>query len=439
MANYMMKNSGQDLDDAVTAYKNGTIAKSKVGLGNVDNTSDADKPISTATQKELDSKADKFAINDTGIKSVEYESLYSFNVTTDASDDYISPYARVSDITGRLSKLYTYRITCNDTIYELPGELYVSATISGTSSVWKVNEYVGNISLYSNDTAAIGNKIRTDIPFCIIFDLNGSNSIDVFTTTASSYNFTIERKIIDYDELPKELIYGSAYSPFEFKNSETSTYSGISIGSNMLTNSRGTVAIGTGNKCSADFSFAIGNGNLASGVNSFAKGNSTTASGYAASTEGGLTVASGKISHAEGQLTVASGNVSHVEGNKNKNESHFSHVEGTGNILGANGHGVHVQGINNLDTNEQSGETVSVSWTNADGTVHTSSFIPGKYIHVIGNGKSNDNRSNAHTLDWNGNAWYQGTGTFEGGSITIGQTTLTEEHIKSLLGLLSGS
>ena len=439
MANYMMKNSGQDLDDAVTAYKNGTIAKSKVGLGNVDNTSDADKPISTATQKELDSKADKFAINDTGIKSVEYESLYSFNVTTAASDDYISPYARVSDITGRLSKLYTYRITCNDTIYELPGELYVSATISGTSSVWKVNEYVGNISLYSNDTAAIGNKIRTDIPFCIIFDLNGSNSIDVFTTTASSYNFTIERKIIDYDELPKELIYGSAYSPFEFKNSETSTYSGISIGSNMLTNSRGTVAIGTGNKCSADFSFAIGNGNLASGVNSFAKGNSTTASGYAASTEGGLTVASGKISHAEGQLTVASGNVSHVEGNKNKNESHFSHVEGTGNILGANGHGVHVQGINNLDTNEQSGETVSVSWTNADGTVHTSSFIPGKYILIIGNGTSNDNRSNAHTLDWNGNAWYQGTGTFEGGSITIGQTTLTEEHIKSLLGLLSGS
>lgn len=57
MANYIMQNSGQDLDNAVTAYKNGTIAKSKVGLGNVDNTSDLNKPISTQTQAALNEKA----------------------------------------------------------------------------------------------------------------------------------------------------------------------------------------------------------------------------------------------------------------------------------------------------------------------------------------------------------------------------------------------
>lgn len=35
----------------------------------------------------------------------------------------------------------------------------------------------------------------------------------------------------------------------------------------------------------------------------------------------------------------------------------------------------------------------------------------GKYAHIVGNGTgdSDDKRSNAHTLDWNGNAWYQGT------------------------------
>ena len=41
---------------------NGTvngITKSMVGLGNVDNTSDANKPISSATQNALDTKADK--------------------------------------------------------------------------------------------------------------------------------------------------------------------------------------------------------------------------------------------------------------------------------------------------------------------------------------------------------------------------------------------
>ena len=31
-----------------------------------------------------------------------------------------------------------------------------------------------------------------------------------------------------------------------------------------------------------------------------------------------------------------------------------------------------------------------------------------KYAHVVGNGTSNTARSNAHTLDWEGNAWYQG-------------------------------
>ena len=35
------------------------VTKSQVGLGNVDNTSDADKPISTATQTALDGKANK--------------------------------------------------------------------------------------------------------------------------------------------------------------------------------------------------------------------------------------------------------------------------------------------------------------------------------------------------------------------------------------------
>ena len=38
-----------------------------------------------------------------------------------------------------------------------------------------------------------------------------------------------------------------------------------------------------------------------------------------------------------------------------------------------------------------------------------SSGTRGKYAHIVGNGTSRDNRSNAHTLDWDGNAWYAGT------------------------------
>lgn len=49
--------SGQFLQYNGTQYVPVTVDKTTVGLGNVDNTSDADKPISTATQAALDNKA----------------------------------------------------------------------------------------------------------------------------------------------------------------------------------------------------------------------------------------------------------------------------------------------------------------------------------------------------------------------------------------------
>jgi hypothetical protein len=43
-------------------WVNDNISKTDVGLGNVDNTSDADKPVSSATQTALDAKADTSAV-----------------------------------------------------------------------------------------------------------------------------------------------------------------------------------------------------------------------------------------------------------------------------------------------------------------------------------------------------------------------------------------
>lgn len=69
----------------------------------------------------------------------------------------------------------------------------------------------------------------------------------------------------------------------------------------------------------------------------------------------------------------------------------------------------HVQGVNSLDANEKSGITAVVKVLNDDGSlVGNSSKELGKYAHVVGNGISDTSRSNAHTLDWNGNAWYSG-------------------------------
>jgi hypothetical protein len=56
------KFTDQVTENVVTKVSNGEagLTKDSVGLGNVDNTKDADKPVSTAVQKALDSKANNF-------------------------------------------------------------------------------------------------------------------------------------------------------------------------------------------------------------------------------------------------------------------------------------------------------------------------------------------------------------------------------------------
>ena len=108
--------------------------------------------------------------------------------------------------------------------------------------------------------------------------------------------------------------------------------------------------------------------NLALGNFSHAEGASTTASGTSSHTEGTGTTASGNLSHAEGEWTTASGYASHAEGCDTKASSDYQHVQGQYNIE---------------DTEN-------------------------RYLHIVGNGSSDTERSNAHTLDWQGNGWYKG-------------------------------
>jgi hypothetical protein len=62
------------------------IDKSKVGLGNVDNTSDADKPVSTAQQTALDAKAPLASPSFTGTVSGITKAMVGLTNVTDTSD-----------------------------------------------------------------------------------------------------------------------------------------------------------------------------------------------------------------------------------------------------------------------------------------------------------------------------------------------------------------
>lgn len=120
-------------------------------------------------------------------------------------------------------------------------------------------------------------------------------------------------------------------------------------------------------------SSAIGYNVEASGDSSHAEGDSTTASAYCSHAEGSNTIASGENSHAEGTSTIASSQNQHVQGKYN------------------------IEDLN------------------------------GTYAHIVGNGEDGKN-SNAHTLDWEGNAWFAGKLTQEG-TPTEGKDLTTKKYV----------
>ena len=132
--------------------------------------------------------------------------------------------------------------------------------------------------------------------------------------------------------------------------------------------------------------------NPSKGVNSHAEGSSVAEGSYSHS-EGMGTTASGNASHAEGGSspfgigTQAIGDTSHAEGGSTIANGESSHSEGMETI--ASGDYQHVQGKFNKEDTEN------------------------KYAHIVGNGYFDESnferiRSNAHTLDWGGNAWFEG-------------------------------
>ena len=104
------KKAGTDAQTNLTAHINDKenpheVTKVQVGLGNVDNTSDVNKPISTATQTALNGKLDKTAVVDVTVEALKgqaadaksvYDAIQALSTGTDISLDVTG--ALVGDI-----------------------------------------------------------------------------------------------------------------------------------------------------------------------------------------------------------------------------------------------------------------------------------------------------------------------------------------------------
>ena len=134
----------------------------------------------------------------------------------------------------------------------------------------------------------------------------------------------------------------------------------------------------------------------ASGTASHAEGRSTTASGHYSHAEGESTTSSGEGSHAEGYSTTASGHYSHAEGYLTTS-GYNSHAEGYSTT--ASGYYSHAEGYDTESCRKSQHVFGEYNVLDTEGTDET---VKGKYVEIVGNGISG-RRSNARTLDWEGN------------------------------------
>lgn len=179
----------------------------------------------------------------------------------------------------------------------------------------------------------------------------------------------------------------------------------------------GTNSIAIGNYCQAsgNYSYAEGYFSKATTSESVTPTSSNSSDlGYCCHAEGYFSVARGAISHAEGNGTLASGGNSHSEGCSTTASGECSHAEGANTI--ASGYHSHAEGDETIA--QTLSQHVEGAYNIPDSGGSVSRY--GKYLHIAGNG-SNLARSNAYTLDWDGNGWF--AGTIEGTAMILKSST----------------
>lgn len=178
-----------------------------------------------------------------------------------------------------------------------------------------------------------------------------------------------------------------------------------------------TIAVGVASHAEGTLSMAIRHGAHAEGV-------STKANGVAAHAEGCQTIADSQSAHAEGEGTEATSMCAHAEGYHSKADGHSSHAEGY--YTEASGMGAHAEGYKTIASG---GQHVEGRYNLVDEDL--------KYLHIVGNGEQDYDtgvvtRSNAYTLDEEGNGWYAGKVEATNG-VKIGNAVLTyDSTLKAL-------
>lgn len=366
---------------------------------------------------------------------------HSFKLTDREGSDYVY----LSDLRGTngITEIHDNFVGDGTT-----KDFYLSLEPTDTSYTVKVNGTIVTSEVVKFGNAASFNTAPA-----------ASSTIEIIynTTDRRAKSFTLGSRKTNSTIGPMSVAVGynvAAEGTYSFVEGEENTSSG-----------RSSHAEGRLTEASGDTSHAEGNETMAIASHSHAEGYSTTSSGNSSHSEGVQTTASGVGSHAGGYMSEANGDYSFASGlytyaNMNyqtsigvynlpsevmndfisglitlgytytktidissiQDKSHISvHLYGNG-VYGQNEiiYSWSISG-NTLtltyrcpDPNPQSGEETDVS-------VYYNVIIASYgYAFVVGNGQSNQHRSNAFGVDWSGNTVMAGTLTSTGNINTSG-------------------
>lgn len=174
------------------------VTKAQVGLENVDNTADVDKPISTATQAALGSKQDSL-VSGINIKTIEGQSLVgSGNIDLSKSDVGLANVDNTADIDKPIS-------TSVQTALDLKADIN-SPALTGVPSA--PTAAVGNNTTQIATTAFVNSEIANDTYSKTQLD---AGQLDNRYYTETETNLLLDAKVDDTEIASVNLLRADKY------------------------------------------------------------------------------------------------------------------------------------------------------------------------------------------------------------------------------------
>lgn len=262
------------------------VTKADVGLANVDNTSDAAKPVSTAMATALAGKADDAA-------------------TTTA----------------------------------LAGKQPLDSDLTAIAALAPANDDViqRKAGAWTNRTLA---QLKTDLAIASApVQLNGTSDAIIPVDNADSFVIGSDRMDRDAADATKDIraFFSKTNGAFRAGVAAGATWDSANRGSNSAAFGSATQASGSASfaagfnsSATANYSSAVGQGVAATASAAHAEGSGTAATGTWSHAEGVNTLASGAGAHAEGSTCTASGTNSHAEGEYASASRYAQHAKASG-------------------------------------------------------------------------------------------------------------